>query len=303
MSFTLIGSTLTQTGTDNGSSASLTGVIPASQFSTVAGRTRIDLTPYDVVVDGDWTLINGEEIIIGTDSANVVPRIDVNGALIVDGKNECVLFEQGAGKGSDVSTGDLGGASAFLRVNSGARFEFISGRIDIWGGVLFHSASIIRIGGGKQKPVLSMERAGGANTPDQVVYSYASDLEVDGLIFIGSRSRSGQGAAWYQASPPTQFKGYEPCGLYSNVMSDIAVAAGTYIFEDFDNTDSNYDIGTDGAGAGTVDLLNSTRGTDFNILIGNNNLDPRALQSLCVNVCVDPGASALLATGLPLTIP
>ena len=124
---------------------------------------------------------------------------------------------------------------AFGAVAQGATFNWVSGTIDLWGGIGFANTSTINIGfdGMRQKPTIDNRRSG------QIMYWYSTSITLYGLIYIGDRGiNSGAGQAGFGgnivvASPPLVFKGYDPRYMYRAIAGSGSMQGCSFTVDNY----------------------------------------------------------------------
>jgi hypothetical protein len=275
--------TVTQSFTD-ASLAALSSIPAIITTARVGGFTTYDFGVLRLIVTGNLSIgaevAPFEQIIIGQDAGpSTAPDIDVlNGGVLTLGHqytsdgvidsvtSQILIFEPGANKGFDESNG-FTTATAFLRVNSGGTFNWMSGVINVWGGIVTNAGSTLNIGftGMTRKPVLDYMRVSRTVDGAQQWYSQGT-TNIFGMILLGGRKNAAprSGAGFAQLSLPTVLTGIEFKYVFAAFLASSLMNPGTYVFSNIGDTRGRPLFSVGGTGSDRiVEFLNYEKGSDF----------------------------------------
>ena len=303
MAFTLSGTTITQTGIDTDLSG-LSGIAGVGNYSW-SGLDIYDLDTADLHLHISGTLtiggansISSKEMLIIRNATSTTRRFEVlNGGTLNLGYvhtsgsdsetvNDGVLvFQPGTiGFGATNNSTNYSNRTSF-GVASGGTLNWYSGIVDMAGAVGFQAGANVNIGfDTNTKPVLDQSRVRSTGNPGQILYCYATGLNVNGWKIKANRSLDGSGVTgtgFVLAAVPTQFKGYEPIFMRTAITGSSSVPAGTYSLNDYTGIiGSGDDIQNKAGVAAIVKLINGEKGSDLSIQVDNNLLDPLVVQEV-----------------------
>lgn len=261
--FTLSGTTITQTGTDNDlSGLALVSGVTSMQVSagTNTEFTTYYIGDYNLIIDGILTIDASKEmLIIGPLALRSI--ILVNGTLnINDFKtiNSFTAFNQRTAIRTTYINNDCCNNFSFEVANSGF-FNMQGGGLEFSSSIKFNSTSTVNIQDGRIE-LLSTPH------PQYQIRQFSNNLTANGFKMINY--------AMTMVGQPIQFDDYEPTQADEGISFSSSSSSNVYNFRNYSGGDrgNRLDIGLWAGKKGKI--INSASGTNLEVkehLIGNAN--------------------------------
>lgn len=250
MSFSLSGSTITQTGVDNDLSglSSITGV-----NTQTVGQTKVYVCPHDIDVNGTLSHDPLTEKLLFTQRNNYQQLLIKDGATYNYGSSSVQngFTQQSTSEGLIFTTTSQASYRPLFDVESGATFNWNGGKITSYGGLYFRVDSNVNI----TDAVIELKGV-------QFMRSFTTNLNIDGLVKVNG------GLMLY--AQPSSFGRYQP--IHSNWSQGSRLNFGILFYgpasqpivvSDFEGFGNNYDISLLDNGKG--EMLNAQLGSATSI--------------------------------------
>lgn len=254
------------------------------ETNTLLGQNELLVIGQDAVstVQPIIRVGNGGVLIVGRRYTNTVNYLTTTAPQYTDTVTQQYVIYQKGKYGWSFLDGNAGsdppGASAFLSVVSGGRFDWLAGTIDFWGNMGFGNGSIVNIGidGVRNKPVMDMRRCS-----TNIWFHPGCSLSIYGIKAIGDRginvgttNQVGRGYTFVMLTNPLVFKGYEPMWSRGAISgSNTASPGGAFTIEDYaGSVGTETDLGKSVNSGGTLTITYKNSAVGTNMVVADNSL-------------------------------